>query len=115
MKLLPDCKEVINRIYKTHRIIISSTRFNADLNGTFVSGMEMVGVHLFLKSNAVKFDKISKYKEIAEYYIDDRGYKFETWRKLEEILRSEKAGGIILTSNHPSAEQHQCYANYKCS
>ena len=85
MQLLPDAKEVINKLYEKYRIIIHSARFNFHIFGA-ESYRQITGVQNFMHDNGIKVDDISPYKPIAEYYIDDKALLFVSWDEIKRIM-----------------------------
>ena len=85
LQLLPGATEVINKLYEKYRIIINSARFNFYILGD-ESYRQITGVQNFLHDNGIKFDDISPYKPIAEYYIDDKALLFVSWEEIKRIV-----------------------------
>lgn len=72
-------------------IIIYSTRTNPYVNPEYNQEELIDKIVSALQANNIPFDGISTDKPLAEYYIDDRGIRFENWLStIEEIKILEK-------------------------
>lgn len=84
----PDAVEIIKKLSEKYTLILFTNRLNPHINNE----VKTTYVHLvnWLSNNNLldKFILITSQKPIADIYIDDRGYKFENWKKVLEDLDS---------------------------
>jgi len=80
-------KEAMDRLIKKYRIKIYSYRSNAECAGWPECNSKMAK---FLEENEIPFDEISAGKELATFYIDDRGLEYkDDWEGIANRLTGE--------------------------
>jgi len=83
--LLPNAREIINYLYEKYQIIIVSSRINPEINQDYLDHIEWI--EWYLRDRGVKFDELAKFKPIVQYNIDNRNVEFDgNWLKLRKKL-----------------------------
>lgn len=71
--MLPGCVEALTHLKQTYRIGIFSAR---------LTPRERQDMKSILDGNNVPYDEILERKPQAVAYLDDKGFKFESWDKV---------------------------------
>ena len=86
---IKGAKRALRRLRKRgYKIIIHTCRANPILNSSYSPDELYMKIKKILIKNEIPFDEIwlGTGKPLADYYIDDRAVKFESWEQvLEEI------------------------------
>jgi len=72
-----------------YKIIVHTCRTNVRMNPQYSLGTLWIMIENVLNYHKIPFDEVwvETGKPIADYYIDDRGIKFESW---EQVLKEIK-------------------------
>ena len=89
VKPLPGAVETLQRLKKEgHYLIIATARHMETCNGSLGLILAKQGKITFewLDKYHIPYDEIWFQKPLAQYYIDDRAFKFENWAKTKKQL-----------------------------
>lgn len=89
LKPLKDSVKILKKLNKNgHYIIIYTARnmvtYQNNL-GKIIANQAKIVID-WLEKYEIPYDELHFGKPVADYYIDDKGYKLETWNKLSEDL-----------------------------
>ena len=89
LKPLKDSVKILKKLNKNgHYIIIYTARRMRTHDNDIKKVIDEVGELTIetLRKYEIPYDELHFGKPVADYYIDDKGYKLETWNKLSEDL-----------------------------
>lgn len=84
---IPGAIEVLQKLHKNgHYIIIMTARNMVTHNnniGKIIANQAEIVIN-WLKKYNIPYDELHFGKPVADYYIDDKGFKFENWENINE-------------------------------
>lgn len=86
---MPGCKRVLQRLFDHgFTVVLYTSRTNPDWPGNKGHNFRMLTgrIALDMRKRGIPFHYISKYKPVADMYIDDRGWHFRDWKQMERDL-----------------------------
>jgi hypothetical protein len=88
---IEGAKEALAELQKMgYHIIIRTTRVNEHINSDY-SEEELIDILTKgLDKAEIPWDEISVAKPLADFYVDDRSIKFESWPQILEIVKEAK-------------------------
>lgn len=88
---IEGAKEALAEFQKLgYHIIIHTTRVNKDVNPGY-GEEELVDIlEKALNQADIPWDEISVAKPLADFYVDDRSIKFESWPQIHKIVKEAK-------------------------
>lgn len=85
-KPMPQAKKIIDRFkQKGFRIVVLTTRLNPKMGGD-LKWKKWVIQH-WLEKYEIPFDEITNNKPDADLYLDNKGFRFTGWSKIETSLK----------------------------
>jgi hypothetical protein len=75
---IQDAKEMIDKLREKYNVILFTSRGEDE--------KEKLIEHL--KQHEIEYDELNMNKPIAEFYIDDRALRFDSWDKIDQDVKS---------------------------
>jgi len=73
-----------------YHIIIHTTRVNEDVNPDYTEKELFDILAEGLNKAGIPYDEIGVAKPLADFYVDDRSIKFESWPQILKIVKEAK-------------------------
>ena len=85
---IPGAIEALQELHKNgHYIIICTARNMVTHNnnlGKIIANQASIVID-WLKKHNIPYDELHFGKPVADYYIDDKAFKFENWKDIEKL------------------------------